>query len=410
MIESGVMPKTGAIASRGRIAPMTVSLPEISSVSWSTFMTGKDPGGHGIFGFTDFKDSSYALRYPSFRDLGTRTIWDALGERGMRSVVINQPATYPARPIPGLLISGFVALELEKAVSPVSYLPTLKRMGYEIDLDAARCKENARELFSSLRALLAARQAVLDDLWERESWNLMEIVVTGTDRLHHFMWDAYEDARHPHHEDFLSYYRSVDDFIGRILDAFQRTCGDGGFFILSDHGFCGSRKEVNVNAVLRKEGFLDLPEGASSLEGVTEATKAFALDPARIYLNRKGAFPRGSVGTEDERPLLEDLAAVFDALEAGGEKIVRRIVTGDEAYSGPFARSGPDLLLVPRNGFDLKGRPGAGETIGDRRFQGMHTWDDAFFLSLDASVIADCGELTIVDAPKRILRSLDVER
>ncbi len=410
MIDSGVMPKTKEIVSRGRLAPMTASLPEISSVSWSSFMTGLDPGGHGIFGFTDFKDSSYSLRYPSFRDLKAPAIWDVLGERRMKSVVINQPSTYPARPISGVLVSGFVALELDRAVAPLSYLSTLKDLRYEIDVDTAKCRDDHDALFSSLHRLLAGRRAVLDDLWDREDWSYMEVVVTGTDRLHHFLWDAYENAGHPRRGDFLAYYRAIDDFLGHVFERFEGMETDGAFFMLSDHGFCGTKKEIYVNSVLRDAGFLRLPPGASSLEGITESTKAFALDPARIYLNRKGRFPRGSVEAGDAAPLLRDLEALFEGLAAGGERIVRRQFTGEEAYSGPFARNGPDLLLVPRNGFDLKGRVGAEGIEGERRFQGMHTWDDAFLFSLDPSAIEIDGEPNVADVSEKILRSLDVSR
>lgn len=403
------MPKTRDIVSRGRIEPMTAALPEISSVSWSTFMTGKNPGAHGIFGFTDFRDSSYALRYPSFRDLRSPTIWDILGDHRMRSVVINQPATYPARPIPGVLISGFVAIDLEKAVTPVRYYSTLREKNYQIDVDAQECRDDANRLFASLDALLAARRDVMDDLWAHEDWNFFEIILTGTDRLHHFLWDAWEDARHPHHAAFMDYYRTIDDFLGYTYSKFQESDEGGGFFILSDHGFCGARNEVYVNTILRQEGFLTLAPGASSLEGITEDTKAFALDPARIYINRKGRFPRGSVERDDVAPLMKDLMAVLENYSFDGEKIVRRLFTGEEAYSGPYAHHGPDLLCVPRDGFDFKGRVGAERAVGDRRLQGMHTWDNAFFFSLDTSSIREGGGLNIVDVPATILRSLGVE-
>lgn len=409
MVDSGIMPKTKEIFSRGRVEPMTVTLPEISSVSWSTFMTGKNPGEHGIFGFTDFRDSSYSLRFPSFRDLRAPTIWDILGDRGMKSIVINQPSTYPARPIPGVLISGFVAIELEKSVTPVPYCSALKKMNYKIDIDTQRCRERPDELFSSLGALLDGRREILDDLWEKESWNLMEVVVTGTDRLHHFLWDAFEDIHHPHHDDFLAYYRKIDDFIHFVFEKFQRTDRGDNFFVLSDHGFCGTKKEVYINTILKNEGFLDLEPGASSLEGIKENTRAFALDPARIYINRRGRFPKGIAGKEDIEPIKKDLMAIFDELVLDGEKIVWRTFTGEEAYSGPCSQNGPDLLLVPQHGFDLKGRVGAENPLGNRRFQGMHTWDNAFFYSLDKSLLESDNELNIVDVPGKILRSLGVE-
>ena len=47
----GTMPVMKSLLSRGKLVRMSVSIPEISSVSWSSFMTGTDAGNHGIFGF-----------------------------------------------------------------------------------------------------------------------------------------------------------------------------------------------------------------------------------------------------------------------------------------------------------------------------------------------------------------------
>ncbi len=55
---NGVMPNLRDIVAKGRAVETTVTLPEISSVSWSSFMTGKNPGEHGIFGFTDLHESN----------------------------------------------------------------------------------------------------------------------------------------------------------------------------------------------------------------------------------------------------------------------------------------------------------------------------------------------------------------
>ncbi|HER19706.1 MAG TPA: hypothetical protein ENO14_01520, partial [Chromatiales bacterium] len=251
-MDSGVMPRLKAIAAEGAVAPMTVSLPEISSVSWTTFMTGVNPGEHGIFGFTDLHPGTYKLSFPSFRDVKTDTIWDRLGERKMRSVVINQPATYPARPVHGALVSGFVAIHLDKSVFPARYLQPVKEMGYQVDIDAGEVRDNPPLLFQRLDEFVDMRRRLLDYLWDEEKWNLMEVVITGTDRLHHFMMDAYEDPSHPHHNAFLDYYRKVDEFVGYVYEKFQ---GEN-FFVLSDHGFCRTRHEAYVNTVLAEHGYL----------------------------------------------------------------------------------------------------------------------------------------------------------
>jgi predicted AlkP superfamily phosphohydrolase/phosphomutase len=390
----------------GAVASMTVSLPEISSVSWSTFMTGKNPGEHGIFGFTDLHEGTYKLSFPSFRDLKTETIWDRLGELKMRSVVINQPATYPARPVHGALVSGFVAIHLDKSVFPAKYLPVAKNMGYMVDLDAGEVRDKPQLLFKRLKELLDLRRRLMDELWEAEKWNLMEIIVTGTDRLHHFMFDAYEDPTHPHHGDFLDYYRAVDEFVGYVYDKFQ---GEN-FFVLSDHGFCQTRFEAYGNAALAEHGYLKFTkEGATDLADISEASTAFALDPARIYIHRRGKYPRGGVGEGDVARIKSELKSLFEGLTHEGQPVVRYIFDGDDVYSGPQSRLGPDLLLVPHNGFDFKGRIGADAFVGPRRLQGMHTWDDAFFLSRRGDLLQGSEELTLVDVPALILKSLDVQ-
>ncbi|HMA53156.1 MAG TPA: alkaline phosphatase family protein, partial [Acidobacteriota bacterium] len=151
----GVMSTMARLMDIGKIHPMKASLPEISSVSWTDFMTGTNAGTHGIFGFTDFKPKSYTVRYPNFLDVKAPTIWEKLGARGKKSIVINQPSTYPARKIDGVLISGFVALELAKAVWPMSYRAVLEQMGYQIDVDIVKCRESPEILWQELSKTMA---------------------------------------------------------------------------------------------------------------------------------------------------------------------------------------------------------------------------------------------------------------
>jgi predicted AlkP superfamily phosphohydrolase/phosphomutase len=407
--QSGVMPRLAEIVARGALHETTVSLPEISSVSWSSFMTGKNPGEHGIFGFTDLHPGTYTQSFPSFRDLKTDTIWDRIGEHKMRSVVINQPATYPARPVHGALVSGFVAVHLDKSVFPARYLRTVRDLGYEIDLDLEAVRSRPDILFPKLHDLLRVRERLMDVLWEEEKWNLMQVVITGTDRLHHFLFDAYEDQAHPYHGAFLDYYRAVDAFVGRVFDRFSADAEAKGFFVLSDHGFCRTRFEVNINTVLAERGYLAFAApGANSIDAISERATAFALDPARIYLHKRGKFPRGGVAPEREEALLSELAALFASLTHEGERVIRHVFYGRDVYSGPETQHGPDLLLVPTPGFDLKGRVGPGEVVVPRRLQGMHTWEDAFLATTRADLVPRDRATTLIDVPRMILESLDV--
>jgi predicted AlkP superfamily phosphohydrolase/phosphomutase len=378
--QSGVMPTMAELVQAGHLHHLKASLPEISAVSWTDFMTGVDSGTHGIFGFTDFKPDSYSLRFPNFRDLKQETFWDSLGARGKRCIVINQPSTYPARRINGVLISGFVALDLAKAVYPLSYRDLLERLRYQIDIDTLKARDDHDLLWRELANTLAGREKAFEYFW-KEDWDYFEFVITGTDRLQHFLWQAVEDESHPHHSNVLDYYRKVDALLRNIILSFRKiTGGDEGLYLLSDHGFCGIVQEVYLNAWLEKEGFLKfMTEAPTGLEEIAAESVAFALDPNRIYLNIKGRFPKGAVSESESQTLKGELTRKLERLEYEGRKVIRRIFEAREVYHGPLLSSAPDLIALAEPGFDLKGSAKKKEVFGRTDLQGMHTWDDAFF-------------------------------
>ncbi len=406
--EDGTMPALAEIVRASRLSKMKVTLPEVSAVSWPSFMTGSNPGRHSIFGFTDLKPNSYSMRFPSYGDLRAPTIWDKLAEKKKRSVVINQPSTYPARPMEGVLISGFVALSLRKAVHPPAVLQRLEQDGYIIDIDTLRARDDHSYLLSENIKVLEARERVVNRLWDDEKWDYFEVVVTGTDRLHHYLWTALDDESHPCHEAFLDYYRKVDAFVGRLHTKFSKLTGaeddTPGFFILSDHGFTGVKSEFYLSAWLKKEGFLKLEkEDATSVEAIAEGSRAFVMDPSRIYLNMAGKYPKGCVKPEDVKPIVADIKAGLTELMCDDDRVIDKVYEREEAYDGPYAAQGPDLIAVSKYGYDIKGSPKHTELFGRTALTGMHTWDDAFFLS----TLEPPESLNITDVADIILQYMD---
>lgn len=376
------MPAFAQLIERGSFQPLKASLPEISAVSWTDFMTGANSGTHGIFGFTDFKRGSYGIRFPNFLDVQCPTFWDRLGKMGKRCIIINQPSTYPARRVNGILISGFVALELGKAVYPPSEKATLEKMGYQIDIDTSKARHDVSFFWQELDRIFTSRERAFRHFWGQD-WDYFELVITGTDRLHHFLWRSAMDPQNKSHQKFLNYYRRIDRFLGEIASAFERLTGSlEGFYILSDHGFCGIEKEVYLNAWLEKEGYLRFkvnePKG---LEEMADGSVAFALDPGRIYLNIQGRFPRGTVTRAERESLKKEIGQKLAELEEGGRKVIRHIFQAEDIYSGPFLSEGPDLIAVGERGFDVKGSVKKKDVFGSTDLQGMHTWEDAFVWS-----------------------------
>ncbi len=402
LAQKGIMPTMGRLIASGHLHKMKASLPEISSVSWTNFMTGTNPGMHGIFGFTDLKEGTHQLRFPNFLDLKKETFWDLIGERDKKCIIINQPSTYPARKINGVLISGFVAIDPLKSIYPLSHKASLDKMGYLIDIDTYKARQDHDLLWRELRESLIGRQRAFQYFWQQD-WDYFEFVITGTDRLQHFLWNAYGDESHQYHQRFLDYYRKVDQLIGEIVTAYEAlTDGQDSLYLLSDHGFTAIEQEVYLNAWLEKERFLKFstptPESPAD---ISQESKAFVLDPNRIYLNLKGKFSNGSVDESERKSLKEEIGNGIKELKYNGKRVVREIFDTEEVYSGPHLKKGPDLIVLSEYGFDMKGSVMKKDIFSRTDLQGMHTWDDAFFWAKK-----DCGQdLSISDLAKIIMEN-----
>ena len=380
LVSQGRLPHISKLLGEGTLARMTTSLPDISSVAWASFMTGKNPGKHNIFGFTDRCDDSYDIYFPNSGDVRAATLWEYLSHQDKRAVVINVPTTYPAQSTAGVLISGFVAIDLERAVYPKSLIPFLKEMGYRIDVDFQKAHTDPDGFFEDLFDTHERRTRAMLHLMENEPWEFFMGVFTGPDRLQHFFWEHMESGDIRHGERFLRYYEQVDAAIGQIL---ARMDPDTHLILMSDHGFCLLKKEVYINYYLKERGYLRFrKETPETLADIDTASRAYCLDPGRIYINLKGRQPQGCVEPgEPYEKLREELAREFSDLrdESTGERMIEKVWRREDLYSGPFYHRAPDLILQSRYGYDLKGAMSRESLTGRGTFTGMHTYDDAMF-------------------------------
>ena len=351
---NGIMNNLGELFMEGRVRKMQVSIPEISSVSWSSFMTGKDPGEHGIFGFVDLIPGTYKYYFPNFRDLKAETFFDELGIKKKRSVIINLPGTYPAKINRGVIISGFVAPDIKKAVYPSRYIDMLNDYGYKIDVEISDVKNRKHNFLSDLNSILKTRTDVALSLYKKEKWDLFMFTVTGTDRLHHFMYDSYQNENCEFHQHFLDFYSELDSVLGEFL-CLARNNPDTEIIVCSDHGFRSIRQEVYLNQILKKNGFLSFKNNKSPRLGdISEKSIAFALDPSRIFVNLKKKFPQGYIDRKDYENVREELKILFENYKINGEKVIKRVFFKEEIYSAKYIDQSADIILLSNTGFDLK--------------------------------------------------------
>lgn len=381
LAKSGDMPNFASLIDEGYFSRMRSAIPEVSNVNWSSMVTGKNPGAHGIFGFTELIEDTYTVSFPDRRALKAEPFW----KDDKRHMILNVPAMYPAEKIDGVMVSGFVSPELDRAVTPQSALEYLKKIDYSVDVDSEKAHKSMRLFLDNLFEALEKRKKAYEHFWE-DRWDVFMLVFTGSDRLEHFLWQAYKDESHEYHERFLDYFREVDEIIGDIVDKMDE---DDRLIALSDHGMEQIKENVNINAHLGKHGFLKLGDSPNErYKNIAEGTKAFALDPGRIYINRKGRYPRGEVEGSEE--LIEDIIASFDDLKYDGEPVIKKVRKKDEIYSGKYLDKAPDLVLTPNKGFNLKGGVKYDEIFEQNVFNGKHTEHNAFLY---------CNNLELPDDP-----------
>ncbi len=211
-------------------------------------------------------------------------------------------------------------------------------------------------------------------------------VITGSDRIEHFLWHVYEDEGHTLHERFLEFYSAIDEIIGGINN---RLNEDDGLIMLSDHGMERVKYNINLNTHLINEGFLQLRDEGRGYNKIDEGTRAFALEDGRVYINRKGHYPRGTVAPGQEPELKKEISDSFKTLKIGGEQVIRKAHFREEIYHGAELGKAPDVVLVPNKGFNLRGK--LSDSLHEESpLSGMHN-PQAFLYTknVDDSTIAD---------------------
>lgn len=380
-VQAGRMPNLARIFAAGTVRPLNSSWPFVSSVAWSSFMTGTNPGKHNIYGFVDRRLNTYDVFLPNSSTMRAEPIWCVLSEAGKRVVVMNVPVTYPPRQVNGLMVSCFLSPSLAKATYPHDLSDRLAQMGYQIDADAAIAYRSKTEFMAELNRVLERRAAAMFELMDTEPWDMFMSHIMETDRLHHFYWEYMERDDPQWAPAFYQFYDRLDEILGRV---WERVDKDTTLILLSDHGFCSIKQEVYINQYLREHGWLHLDQAEGrgpSLANITDDSRAYSLDPGRLFINLRGREPRGSVdpGAEYERErarLAEEMLALRDP--ADGSPIIERVFRREEIYHGDSYERAPDLVLAPYRGYALKGaldRPTL--THKGEVMIGEHTHDDA---------------------------------
>src|ERR671926_1306657 len=106
---AGETPNIHKLMSNGMYGDLASITPPITVPAWACSMTGKTPGQLGIYGFRNRKDTTYeGLSIATSDKVTEPTVWDELGKRGYKSLLIGVPPGFPPKPVEGWRVSCFL--------------------------------------------------------------------------------------------------------------------------------------------------------------------------------------------------------------------------------------------------------------------------------------------------------------
>lgn len=390
-IPEGAFPNLARLFADGDLRPMATARPPESSVVWSSFATGMNPGRHGVYGLIERRPGGYEPYLTGSGDLVAPTLWEALGRAGKATVVVNVPGTWPPRPVRGVLIAAARSATLDEVVYPHALGSFLRGIGYRLDVDTRAGREgNKEDLLSDLDLTLRKRFEAAYSLLHREPWDYFQLHVSETDRINHFFWEDYERDTPGYGRAFLAFYRRLDALIGELLTVVPEGTE---VVLLSGNGFCRLRREIYLNRALEERGWLEFERGAARRLGmIGPDARAYSLTPGRVFMHLKGREPKGGIsGSEEYRGFRDGIASDLQRLAdpENGQPMIAAVLRGEEVNRNPAWPAFPlqasdlrpvpcDLLVVPCEGYEIKGHLDRETITGRPEATGMHAWDDAF--------------------------------
>ncbi|MEM8861175.1 MAG: alkaline phosphatase family protein, partial [Chloroflexota bacterium] len=107
-LDADHLPTLKKLIDQGSSGDLVSTIRPESSVAWSTFATGVNPGKHGIYGFMSQTDQVGKFQVANGNLIQANRFWDILGHEGKHIGLVNIPFTYPPRPVNGFMMTGML--------------------------------------------------------------------------------------------------------------------------------------------------------------------------------------------------------------------------------------------------------------------------------------------------------------
>lgn len=259
LLEDGRLPTITKLMETGSWGVLESTLPAQTPTAWSSIITGKNPGKHGIFDFLLRKPGSQQF-VPANAKLRLGTpFWKLLNDQGYRVGLVNIPYTYPIEPLDGFVVCGFGTPDsIEGAVYPESenswmgehfkdfkpvVNPKLLRTG------------SPEEIYEAEREHQAMFISIALELSKRNKIDVLAINLLFPDHANHKM---------PKMEDVEQAICESDTDLDRLIQGYEPD----NVMLFSDHGSRRVKGDFLLHAWLRDRGLcVQLPRTPSEQQG-----------------------------------------------------------------------------------------------------------------------------------------------
>ena len=393
LIENGVMPNLQHLIENGVSGALESTIPTHSNTAWVSFMTGVNPGAHGVFSFLErAKDDPMRLVGVNSRSNKRETIFSVLSRQDYVVGAVNVPVTYPPFAVNGFLLSGMFVPEGSPYTHPISLATEIDDAVGGFPLNKIRWRfmpHRYRELLEEAIEVNQQRARVLEYLMDHKQWDVYAQVFVSPDRIQHAMMHMIDPCHPRYREDeateygglIRAFYGSLDDMLGQVI---ERTDRDGlSLIVLSDHGFQPCDREMYIPEILTEHGLMVRSQrrvlnrrvrrmvrqalGVSAsrnrpargpqvgLDVDWSRTRAYVTTSTDqgVSVNLDGREPYGVVNTNEEYDRVrEEIRSTLLALRdpETGAVLIDAVWFREQIYHGLCLEQAPDVVFVPADG------------------------------------------------------------
>ncbi|MFC1598231.1 alkaline phosphatase family protein [Patescibacteria group bacterium] len=465
--EKGYMPTLAKLMKQGVHGNLESTIPNMTAPSWTTFVTGKNPGKHGLFDFMLPTDTLSDMKFATSDDIRDKTLYEILHENGYKPILINLPASYPPKLKDEITLTSLLT-QGDEWIFPASLkdeFPELKKYRLTPD-ESLRLKERHEEYIEDLLRHMDEQLAVTKRIFKEKPWDFFFYLFSHSDWVSHMAFDQLEEKHEP---SARRVFEKIDEYLKWFVDNLPE---DTNLIMISDHGFKAYKKIFYFNRWLEQEGYLKTNKAGDDFRGAATrraketdkirakkkklniGTGAFQVLskfppaekaakwtyhhivkpylPVHIKVNvgidyskTKVCFPKGSyitngyinknwvykdgVVSKEEYPklraeLVEKIRAIKDD---DGNPVVAKVMTRDEVYGETAPPQAPDIFFELAD-YWLVGQFHSGSLFGEE-VQNKHGKYGIFVgVGPDFEQNAQVNNLMMQDITPLILHLLDL--